>query len=187
MTKQNYLCPGCGIKAVRAYAHKFRYCEYYGKYFCSGCHKEQKARIPARILENWDFEHYSVSTSAYKFLQAYRDLPLFHVADLNPKLYEKAKNLKQMRDRRVQFNYLHQFMSFCRFGDKVRKVFENLRFPHWLGDPDIWSITDFDNVVNGNMLAELAKLFAVSEEHIKKCEVRIFNRKFIVILLQFFF
>lgn len=55
MNKQHYKCAGCGIAVAEQYASKFRYCSYLGKYFCTGCHKNQVALLPARILYKWDF------------------------------------------------------------------------------------------------------------------------------------
>lgn len=59
MTAQGYRCAGCGMKVAHKYANRFRYCEYLGKFFCTGCHTNQLAVIPARILTKWDFSRYS--------------------------------------------------------------------------------------------------------------------------------
>lgn len=58
MVKQNYRCAGCGMKVAVEYAHRYRYCEYLGKYFCTGCHTNQLAVIPGKILTKWDFTRY---------------------------------------------------------------------------------------------------------------------------------
>lgn len=55
MAKQNYRCAGCSMKVAPQYASKFRYCEYLGRYFCTGCHTNQLAIIPARVLQKWNF------------------------------------------------------------------------------------------------------------------------------------
>ncbi|GLH04088.1 Uncharacterized protein GBIM_09869 [Gryllus bimaculatus] len=55
MAKQNYRCAGCGMKVAVEYAHRFRYCEYLGRFFCTGCHTNQLALIPGRVLTRWDF------------------------------------------------------------------------------------------------------------------------------------
>ena len=38
------------------YSKSYRWCNYLGKYFCSGCHTNQTALIPARIIHHWDFK-----------------------------------------------------------------------------------------------------------------------------------
>lgn len=58
MAKQNYRCAGCGMKVAVEYANRFRYCEYLGRYFCTGCHTNQLALIPGKILSKWDFTRY---------------------------------------------------------------------------------------------------------------------------------
>lgn len=58
IAKQNYRCAGCGMKVAVKYANKFRYCEYLGRYFCTGCHTNQVALIPGKILSKWDFNRY---------------------------------------------------------------------------------------------------------------------------------
>lgn len=55
MVKQNYRCAGCGMKVAPEYANRFRYCEYLGRYFCTGCHTNQLALIPGKVLTKWDF------------------------------------------------------------------------------------------------------------------------------------
>ncbi|KAG8246732.1 hypothetical protein J6590_078254 [Homalodisca vitripennis] len=55
MSKQNYRCAGCGMQVAQQYANKFRYCEYLGRYFCTGCHTNQLAIIPGRVIQKWDF------------------------------------------------------------------------------------------------------------------------------------
>lgn len=58
MAKQNFRCAGCSMKVVPKYASRFRYCDYLGRYFCTFCHTNQVALIPARILQKWDFTRY---------------------------------------------------------------------------------------------------------------------------------
>ncbi|XP_054282371.1 run domain Beclin-1-interacting and cysteine-rich domain-containing protein-like isoform X2 [Macrosteles quadrilineatus] len=55
MAKQNYRCAGCGLTVAQQYAGRFRYCEYLGRYFCTGCHTNQLAVIPGRVIQKWDF------------------------------------------------------------------------------------------------------------------------------------
>ncbi|KAH9362071.1 hypothetical protein HPB48_002049 [Haemaphysalis longicornis] len=41
-----------------------RRCEYTGRYYCSLCHWNSHAVVPARVLHNWDFEPRKVSSPA---------------------------------------------------------------------------------------------------------------------------
>lgn len=58
IAKQNYRCAGCGMKVAPQYASRFRYCDYLGRYFCTGCHTNQLSVIPGKVLQKWDFSRY---------------------------------------------------------------------------------------------------------------------------------
>lgn len=58
MEKQSFRCASCGTRVDQKYASKFRYCEYLGRYFCTGCHSGQTTIIPGRVLSKWDFSKY---------------------------------------------------------------------------------------------------------------------------------
>lgn len=50
LEQQKYRCSGCGMHIDAAFVHSLRYCEYTGKYHCTGCHRNQISAIPARVL-----------------------------------------------------------------------------------------------------------------------------------------
>lgn len=171
--KQLNRCAGCGMKVQVQYVHTFRYCDYLGKYFCSACHKNQISSIPARVLERWDFSLYPVSNFAYKWLDEIWNLPLFHVADLNRQLYEKAKPLKRARDARLQLKYLQDFIDQCRFAEKEQGYCKEIP-THWTDDVDFWSMSDFVDTKNSVFTERIQEIIARLEEHVvkEKCEVR---------------
>lgn len=41
-----------------------RQCDYTGQYYCSHCHWNDLAIIPARVVHNWDFEPRKVRAGA---------------------------------------------------------------------------------------------------------------------------
>jgi run domain Beclin-1 interacting cysteine-rich containing protein len=173
MLSQGNRCAGCGMKVSAAYVHKFRYCDYTSKFFCTACHKLQVSTIPARVLEKWDFTLNPVSNFAYKWLDQIWSLPLFHVSDLNPKLYARVKQLSAAREARLQLKYVIDFINQCRFAEKEKETIK--RIPqHWIEDVDIWSMLDFMNVKNGIFTSRIYEIIKSVEEHILKnnCEVR---------------
>lgn len=116
LRKQNQRCAGCGMKVAAAYSHRFRYCDYLGRFHCTNCHRNQMSVIPARVLDRWDFASYSVSVFAYRLLEEIWDYPLFRVAALtNGQLYARAKPLLVARRRRAQMQFLRDFVVSCRF------------------------------------------------------------------------
>lgn len=171
--KQLNRCAGCGMKVQVQYVHTFRYCDYLGKYFCSACHKNQISSIPARVLEKWDFSLYPVSNFSYKWLDQIWSLPLFHVADLNPQLYDRAKPLLRAREARLQLKYIQDFIEQCRFADKEQGFCKEIP-AHWTDDVDFWSMTDFVDTRNNVFSERIQEIIARLEEHIMKnnCEVR---------------
>lgn len=118
LSRQNYRCAGCGMQVTRQYQQYFRYCNYLGKYLCTGCHRNQLSAIPAKILQSWDFRCYAVSSFAYRLIEQMYTFPLFHVPDLNAQLYVKQTLLARARRRRQQLKYVHNFISACRFASK---------------------------------------------------------------------
>lgn len=81
---QHYTCAGChkhfddGKTLIRDFAQTFgwgkpRLCEYTGQLFCSSCHTNEIAIIPARVLHNWDFTQYPVSQLAKSYLDSIHD------------------------------------------------------------------------------------------------------------------
>lgn len=81
---QHYYCAGC-------YKHfddsknlmtdfvqslgwgKPRRCEYTGQLYCSSCHTNEAAVLPARVLHNWDFAEYPVCQLAKSYLDSIND------------------------------------------------------------------------------------------------------------------
>ena len=78
---QHYTCAGChkhfddGKTLIWDFVQTFgwgkpRLCEYTGQLFCSSCHTNDTAVLPARVLHHWDFTHYPVSQLAKSYLDS---------------------------------------------------------------------------------------------------------------------
>ncbi|XP_060516818.1 run domain Beclin-1-interacting and cysteine-rich domain-containing protein [Cylas formicarius] len=171
MEKQFYRCAGCGMRVAQQYAMKFRYCEYLGKYFCTGCHKNQVALIPARVLHKWDFNRYPVSTFSYKLLeQMYLD-PLFRVFELNKNIGKLSKNLIFIHKYRVGLLYLKEYIFSCRFAETVQETMEQELPVYFLTKPDEYSMDDLVNIKNGNMKAKMKYLVGICCKHTSECKL----------------
>ncbi|KAL0274218.1 UNVERIFIED_CONTAM: hypothetical protein PYX00_006690 [Menopon gallinae] len=170
LNKQNFRCAGCGLRVAQEYAHRFRYCEYLGRYFCTGCHSNQLAVIPGRILFKWDFGRYPVSTFSYRLLDQMSTDPLFRINDLNPELYKKNKTLERVRQLRVQLYYIKDFVLTCRFADQVREDLD--REPtYMLNDPDMYSVQDLVQVKTGELRERLRDIIRDSFTHVNNCQL----------------
>lgn len=81
---QHYTCAGChkyfdeGKTRLLEFVQtlgwgKPRVCEYSGQVFCSNCHLNETAILPARVLHWWDFTEYPVSQLAKSYLDSIHD------------------------------------------------------------------------------------------------------------------
>lgn len=81
LESQHHTCAGChkhfddGKTLIWDFVQTFgwgkpRLCEYTGQLFCSSCHTNQTAVLPARVLHNWDFTYYPVSQLAKSYLDS---------------------------------------------------------------------------------------------------------------------
>ncbi|XP_075214708.1 run domain Beclin-1-interacting and cysteine-rich domain-containing protein rubicon [Lycorma delicatula] len=170
MTKQNYRCAGCGMKVQLDYAHKYRYCEYLGRFFCTGCHTNQFSIIPGRVLTKWDFNQYPVSNFSFRLLDQMFSDPLFNVNDLNPRLYRRAHCLEKIRFLRLQLFYLKDFLLTCRFAEELREVIQN-ESPYVFMEPDVYSLQDFLSAKSGELGTRLKDIINSATAHIKNCQL----------------
>lgn len=81
---QHYSCAGCHKHfddektLMRDFVQTFgwgkpRLCEYTSQLYCSSCHTNETAVLPARVLHHWDFTHYPVSQLAKSYLESIHD------------------------------------------------------------------------------------------------------------------
>ncbi|NWI10761.1 DEFI8 protein, partial [Crypturellus soui] len=57
LDSQDYRCAECRAPiSLRGVPGEARQCDYTGLYYCSSCHWNDLAVIPARAIHNWDFE-----------------------------------------------------------------------------------------------------------------------------------
>ncbi|KAG5326878.1 RUBIC protein, partial [Acromyrmex heyeri] len=170
IAKQNYRCAGCGMKVAVKYANRFRYCEYLGRYFCTGCHTNQVAFIPGKILSKWDFNRYPVSNFSYRLLDQMMSDPLFQVNDLNPLLYRRIKQLDKTRLLRTKLFFLKDFLFACRFASSLQDVLKK-ESNYIINDPHVYSIQDLINVKLGVLFVRLQELVQICCAHIVDCEL----------------
>ncbi|XP_035739254.1 run domain Beclin-1-interacting and cysteine-rich domain-containing protein-like isoform X2 [Vespa mandarinia] len=161
IAKQNYRCAGCGMKVAVKYANKFRYCEYLGRYFCTGCHTNQVTLIPGKILSKWDFN---------RLLDQMMLDPLFQIQDLNASLYRRIKQLERTRILRTKLFFLKDFLYTCRFAVNVQDILKK-ESNYIINDPHVYSIQDLMYVKLGILPMQLQELIEVCNAHVAACEL----------------
>uniref|UniRef100_A0A146LY27 Run domain Beclin-1 interacting and cystein-rich containing protein n=1 Tax=Lygus hesperus TaxID=30085 RepID=A0A146LY27_LYGHE len=170
LSKQNLRCAGCGMKVAPEYAHRFRYCEYLARYFCTGCHSNKEALIPGRILFKWDFRSYPVSNFSFNLLEQMASDPLFNIGDINANIYNRVKVMERIRTLRLQLHFLKDFLLTCKFTDGTKQRMEQ-ESPYMLMDIDVYSINDLVQVRNGMLSQRLSQLVVDATLHVAKCDL----------------
>ncbi|CAD5227616.1 unnamed protein product [Bursaphelenchus okinawaensis] len=174
---QNNCCEGCGRKMDKLYERRARVCFYYNKIFCQCCHRGAKARIPARILHQWNFKEYPVCDVAESFLHENESIPVYDVFAIEPRLTLKIKNLGKVRRIRLVISHLWQFIQLCPRSTEIetrngilRTMFESIP-PRYreLEKVSIYSIIDFERIENGNLIEILEPLEKRGIEHVLSC------------------
>ncbi|CAF0939960.1 unnamed protein product [Rotaria sordida] len=171
LRKQGYLCAGCGRHVEKGFAHRYRYCEYTGKYFCRSCHSDKKSFLPSYIITKWDFSSkHSVSNFAFDYLNRIYSDPTFNLNDLNPKLYEKSKQLRIIDELRWSLFYLRHYILTCRFAEEknYQQILQKLS-SYIYTDPYIYSIQDLYKIKSGDLIKVLEPMVINLREHVLTC------------------
>lgn len=174
---QHYTCAGChknfddGRTRVQEFAHalgwgKPRLCEYSGQLFCSSCHNNDAAVLPARVLHLWDFTRYPVSQLAKSYLDSIYDQPMLCVSAVNPFLFSKVPALQHVANTRKRVRDVLPYVR-CPFRASIFKGLRSRRY--LLESNDFFSLKDLIDLSKGVFSALPVMVETVSrkiQEHI---------------------
>ncbi|CAF2050805.1 unnamed protein product [Rotaria magnacalcarata] len=171
LKKQGYLCAGCGRHVEKGFAYRYRYCEYTGKYFCRSCHSDKKSFLPSYVIIKWDFSSkHSVSNFAFDYLNRIYSEPTFNVNDLNPKLFEKNKQLRAIDELRWSLFYLRHYILTCRFAEEKNYPQILQKLPSYMySDPYSYSIQDLFKAKSGDLIKVLEPIVLNLRKHALNC------------------
>ncbi|CAF4628213.1 unnamed protein product, partial [Rotaria magnacalcarata] len=171
LKKQGYLCAGCGRHVEKGFAYRYRYCEYTGKYFCRSCHSDKKSFLPSCVIIKWDFSSkHSVSNFAFDYLNRIYSEPTFNVNDLNPKLFEKNKQLRAIDELRWSLFYLRHYILTCRFAEEKNYPQILQKLPSYMySDPYSYSIQDLFKAKSGDLIKVLEPIVLNLRKHALNC------------------
>uniref|UniRef100_A0A0N5AZ03 DUF4206 domain-containing protein n=1 Tax=Syphacia muris TaxID=451379 RepID=A0A0N5AZ03_9BILA len=179
LDQQNNMCAGCGMKISKLYIRRMQYCNYYNKLFCQRCHQGAKMRIPARVIHQWNFREYPVSDIARRFLLDNYSQPAIDVLAVDAHFYDKFKNLRNVRLLRLQLVHLWSFIRICSTAKSTFTMHGNLLSvfscipKHILEDVNLYSMLDFEDVKNGNLIRLIEPVVQYGKCHVNSCEVSI--------------
>ncbi|GMJ06695.1 SORTING NEXIN 5 [Hibiscus trionum] len=174
---QHYTCAGChkhfdeGMTLLRDLIQsigwgKPRLCEYTGQLFCSSCHANEMAVLPARVLHHWDFTRYPVSQLAKSYLDSIRDQPMLCVSAVNPFLFPKVPALNHVMGIRKKIGKMLPYVH-CPFRMSINKGLGSRRY--LLESNDFFALRDLIDLSKGAFAALPVMVETVSrkiEEHI---------------------
>lgn len=108
---QDFQCEKCKRPIGLGVFEDARLCDYTGRYFCSECHINDFAHIPARIVHNWDFTKRKVCKGSKRKLDHLKRIPLIDLRIRGPGLYiyvEEAKEAQLLR------RFMWEFVKTCK-------------------------------------------------------------------------
>ncbi|KAL0440964.1 UNVERIFIED_CONTAM: Differentially expressed in FDCP 8 [Sesamum radiatum] len=157
LDSQHHKCAGChrnfddGRTRLQEFAQtlgwgKPRLCEYSGQLFCSLCHNNDTAVLPARVLHYWDFTQYSVSQLAKSYLDSINDQPMLCVSAVNPLLFSKVPTLQHVANIRNRIRAMLPYVR-CPFRRSVYKGLGSRRY--LLDSNDFFALRDLINLSKG--------------------------------------
>ncbi|KAE9587405.1 putative Phox domain-containing protein [Lupinus albus] len=174
---QHYTCAGChkhfddGKTLIWDFVQtlgwgKPRLCEYTGQLFCSSCHTNETAVLPARVLHHWDFTHYPVSQMAKSYLDSILEQPMLCVTAVNPFLLSKVPALLHVMNMRKKIGTMLPYVH-CPFRRSINRGLGNRRY--LLEINDFFALRDLIDLSKGVFAALPAMVETVSRkilEHI---------------------
>ncbi|MED6120460.1 hypothetical protein PIB30_020964 [Stylosanthes scabra] len=174
---QHYTCAGCHKHfdsektliqdLVQTFGwRKPRLCEYTGQLFCTSCHTNETAVLPARVLHHWDFTHHPVSQLAKSYLDSIHEQPMLCVTAVNPFLLSKVPALRRVMSVRKKLGIMLPFVR-CPFRRSINRALGSRRY--LLESNDFFSVRDLIDLSKGVFAALPVMVETVSSkimEHI---------------------
>nr|BAF01589.1 predicted protein [Arabidopsis thaliana] len=158
---QHYICAGChryfddGATLVRDFVKalgwgKPRLCEYTGHLFCSSCHTNDMAVLPATVLHHWDFNRYPVSQLAKSYLDSIHEQPMLCVSAVNPFLSSKVPALNHIMSIRKRITIMLPYVR-CPFQKTLYKGLSSRRY--LLESSEFFALRDLIDLSKGPFAA----------------------------------
>ncbi|XP_022648793.1 run domain Beclin-1-interacting and cysteine-rich domain-containing protein-like isoform X1 [Varroa destructor] len=167
LEKQNLRCAGCGMKMLPKTSRP-RLCHYLGKHFCQTCHHNYKSVIPARIVLKWDFTQCPVSDFAKNLLESLYCDPVFELYEYHRTVLKKSRMLAKVTELRGTLMKSAQYVKSCKNANKTRL----LRIPiHLYTDQFKYSLDDFIQARNGELLRALQQTHEACVNHVRTCQL----------------
>jgi hypothetical protein len=166
---QDFRCPSCR-KSIGGSFSAFKMCNLDAQYYCDECFKKgDESIIPSREMLNWDCTPRAIAKPSKAFIKSIIDRPLFHLDQINPRLYEHSKAMAKIQQLRRKLGLVSMYLLSCK-----QSVAEDLKRRLWPNDylySEIhqYSIMDFENVISGVLERRLSSVISFAITHINSC------------------
>eukprot|EP01080_Neovahlkampfia_damariscottae_P010483 gene10483-3005_t len=169
---QEYQCAGCSTPLKDSFFSRPRYCHYTCKYYCSDCHRNETAALPAYIVHNWDFTGYYVCSNAKSYLKEIATMPMICVSAANPSLFDKVPNLQKARMIRQRLMIEWDILVDCPNHNALVEKYKLNAYMNYMTNTEIYSIQNLEHLnfepQVSPFLKRLSKLFSIFSDHISK-------------------
>ncbi|XP_027703411.1 differentially expressed in FDCP 8 homolog isoform X2 [Vombatus ursinus] len=127
LDSQDYRCAECRAPvSLRGVPSEARQCDYTGQYYCSNCHWNDLAVIPARVIHNWDFEPRKVSRCSMRYLTLMVSRPVLKLREINPLLFNYVEELVEIRKLRQDILLMKPYFITCKEAMEARLLLQDL-------------------------------------------------------------
>nr|XP_019779262.1 differentially expressed in FDCP 8 homolog isoform X7 [Tursiops truncatus] len=148
-----------------------RQCDYTGQYYCSRCHWNDLAVIPARVVHNWDFEPRKVSRGSMRYLALMVSRPVLRLREINPLLFNYVEELVEIRKLRQDILLMKPYFITCREAMAARLLLQLQHRQHFVESDEMYSVQDLLDARTGRLGCSLADTHTLFAKHIKlDCE-----------------
>ncbi|KAG7275194.1 hypothetical protein CRUP_023782 [Coryphaenoides rupestris] len=133
-----------------------RQCDYTGQYYCSTCHWNDTAIVPARVCR-----------SSMRYLALMVSRPVLKLKEVNPLLFNFVEELVEIRDILLMKPY---FVT-CKEAMEARLLLQLHERQHFVENDDMYSLQDLIEVSSGRLSCSLTEVHTTFAKHIKlDCE-----------------
>uniref|UniRef100_A0A8C5XNH8 Differentially expressed in FDCP 8 homolog n=1 Tax=Microcebus murinus TaxID=30608 RepID=A0A8C5XNH8_MICMU len=143
LDSQDYRCAECRAPiSLRGVPSEARQCDYTGQYYCSHCHWNDLAVIPARVVHNWDFEPRKVSRCSMRYLALMVSRPVLRLREINPLLFNYVEELVEIRKLRQDILLMKPYFITCKEAMEARLLLQLQDRQHFVENDEMYSVQD---------------------------------------------
>ncbi|XP_013907528.1 PREDICTED: differentially expressed in FDCP 8 homolog [Thamnophis sirtalis] len=172
LDSQDYRCAECRAPiSLRGIPGEARQCDYTGLYYCSSCHWNDQAVIPARVIHNWDFEPRKVSRCSMRYLVLMVSRPVLKLRETNPLLFNYVEELVEIRKLRQDILLMKPYFITCKEAMEARLLLQLQDRQHFVENDEMYSLQDLMDINAGRLSCSLTEIHTLFAKHIKlDCE-----------------